>query len=188
MGSDEAVDNCGTEAGKVHAASTGKRSPVPATGSGDGTDGRTRSAEGGFAARTLRLPGESLDELALLHDFFDRLGHEADWSERLKLDLLLCCEELLTNTISYGYPEEHQAIPRRIEATVSQETDYVVIELTDNAIPFNPLMSGPPVLTLDLEERPIGGLGVYFVKQIADEIHYEETETGNRLILRKRLV
>lgn len=190
---DATVEKRGRQAGagdaNFQSASTGKtRSTPPAESRIDEAKASARPiAAGGFAPRSLKLTGESLDELSLLHDFFDGLGRDAAWPERLKLDLLLCCEELLTNTISYGYPGERSSITRNIEATVTQEDECVVIELTDNALPYNPLLNKAPVLTLDVDDRPIGGLGVYFVKQIADEMHYEATETGNKLILRKRL-
>ena len=140
-------------------------------------------------AKRLQLPGESLEELALLHTFFDRLGREAGWPEKLTMDLLLCCEELLTNTISYGFAEKRSSEPRQVELSVSRRPGCVTLELSDNATAFNPLLRPDPDLSLDVEDRPIGGLGVYFVKQIMDEIQYEPTasNTGNKLILRKHL-
>ncbi len=149
--------------------------------------GDAESAVRDGESNRLRLSGEGLDDLGVLHDFFDRLGREAGWPDKLTMDLLLCCEELLTNTITYGYPDDQPPGTRFIEAAVTSGPGSVTIELTDNATPYNPLMQPAPDLTLDLEHRPIGGLGIYFVKRIMDELHYEPVAPGpgNRLILRK---
>ncbi|WP_164472575.1 ATP-binding protein [Cohnella candidum] len=137
--------------------------------------------------KVLHLAGESLEELSTLHDFFDNLAGEAGWTGRLANEFKLCCEELVTNTISYGYAESHAA--KGIKIAVYGLPHVVTMEITDQATPFNPFETGEPDLTLDVENRPIGGLGVYFVKQMMDEIFYERTEPpGNRLILRKFLL
>ena len=137
--------------------------------------------------KQLRLSGDSLEELGRLHAFFERLGREAGWSDKLTMDLLLCCEELLTNTITYGFAEALPPGSRHAQLTVAAQPGNVTIELSDNAAPFNPLLNPDPDLTLDLEHRPIGGLGVYFVKRIMDELHYESVVPGpgNKLVMRK---
>ncbi|WP_276358381.1 ATP-binding protein [Cohnella caldifontis] len=140
-------------------------------------------AEEARKADVLKLAGEELEELGELHRYFDRLSQRENWPVRLANDLLLCCEELLTNTILYGYPDGRT--PRSIVLEVASGRESVVITLSDDAMPYNPLLGSDPDLTLGVEDRPIGGLGVYFVKQIMDEVRYELTEKGNRLILRK---
>jgi len=137
-------------------------------------------------ADVLKFPGEELEELDELHRFFGRLSRREKWPDRLTNDLLLCCEELLTNTILYGYPDGRT--PRSIELQVAAGPDSVTVTLSDDAMPYNPLQRSDPDVTLGVEDRPIGGLGVYFVKQIMDEVRYEQTGTGNRLVLRKSFV
>jgi serine/threonine-protein kinase RsbW len=102
----------------------------------------------------------------------------------LKRDITLSCEELLTNTITYGYPEGGD---HHITIVVSVEPGQVEVRLEDDAIPFNPLEREEPDITLSVEERPVGGLGIFFVKRIMNEVIYDRTETGNRIILRKIL-
>ena len=61
----------------------------------------------------------------------------------------------------------------------------VVAQLEDNGIAFNPFEEAPePDPTLGLEERPIGGLGVFLVKQFADSTAYERVDGRNRITLR----
>lgn len=123
-----------------------------------------------------------LSELERLHAFFDEIGQRSSWSERLKWDLTLICEELLTNTISYGFPQggEHHIV-----MSVHTEPGRVEICLEDSGLPFNPLEQSEPDTTLGVEEREIGGLGIFFVKRLMNEVVYERTSTGNRLILHK---
>jgi len=138
-------------------------------------------------AKQLQLPGESLEEIGRLHAFFDQAGQEAGWPNPLTMDLLLCCEELLTNIISYGFAAERPPGTRYVQVTIATRPGCVTLELSDNAEPYNPLLRPDPDLTLDVEERPIGGLGIYFVKRIMDELHYEAIAQGqgNRLTMRK---
>lgn len=125
-----------------------------------------------------------LDELEELHRFMDRVGAEAGWSEHLCLNLTLACEELITNTIAYGYPQggEHW-----IRLSVALKDGSVELVLEDEGIPFDPLAAEAPDLGSPLEDRAIGGLGIHFVKRLVSGISYERTPSGNRLVLVKQL-
>lgn len=125
-----------------------------------------------------------LSELDRLHAFFDELGHRSSWAEKLKWDLTLSCEELLTNTISYGFPQGGEHV---ISLAVHEEPGWIELRVEDAGIPFNPFDQDEPDISLSVEERDIGGLGIFFVKRIMNEVRYERTNTGNRLILRKML-
>ncbi|MFC5406966.1 ATP-binding protein [Cohnella soli] len=127
-----------------------------------------------------------LDELERLHVFFDEIGIRSGWPDRLKWDLVLSCEELVTNTISYGYPDS-EAGSRYIRVAVRAHADSVEVCLEDEALPFNPLETDEPDVGLGIDEREVGGLGVFLVKRMVNEATYERTETGNRIVLRKRL-
>jgi serine/threonine-protein kinase RsbW len=125
-----------------------------------------------------------LSELGRLHAFFDGIGHQSSWAEQLKWDLTLSCEELLTNTISYGFPQGGEHV---ISLSVRSEPGWIEVRVEDGGIPFNPFEQAEPDLSLSVEERDIGGLGIFFVKRLMNEVHYERTSSGNRLILRKKL-
>lgn len=127
----------------------------------------------------------ALDEIVRLPGFFGELAQEARWPDRLAAEFQLCCEELVTNTISYGYPGGVHG--QHIEIEVRCDPGSVEIAISDGAIPFNPLAKEDPDLTLGIEERPIGGLGIYFVKRLMDEVRYEPQNPGNRIIMRKTL-
>lgn len=98
----------------------------------------------------------------------------------------LMLDELITNVVTHGYGEQGDG-QIRVEARV-QGTSAEVL-LVDQARPFDPLQAPMPDTTLALEDREIGGLGVFFVRKMADEVHYRRTaEAGgsNELRLVKR--
>jgi len=96
----------------------------------------------------------------------------------------LAFEEILTNTIKYGYDA---AGPREIAIELRREAGRVVAEVTDDARPFDPTRAPPPDLDGTLEERAIGGLGLYLISQMLDEVAYRRDGAHNRLTLVKNL-
>jgi serine/threonine-protein kinase RsbW len=70
---------------------------------------------------------------------------------------------------------------------VSRADDALVIHLHDQATPFDPTEVPPPDLTVPLEQRPVGGMGIYLMQQLMDEVSYRTTpQGGNWLTMRKR--
>lgn len=143
----------------------------------------TDKDENGCGKAVIRLDNR-LDELGRLHAFFEEIGERANWPDRLKFDMTLSCEELLTNTINYGFPQGGRHV---ITLSVQSFPAQVEVRLEDGGVPFNPLEFGEPDVSLDLEQRSVGGLGIFFVRRLMNEMIYERTETGNRIILRKLL-
>lgn len=100
-----------------------------------------------------------------------------------KLNLVL--DELLTNLISYGYPDGQQHL---IRLRLSLANDRLTAVLTDDAVPFDPLSEAKPaVLEGSIEERPIGGLGLHFVRTLMDEVSYQRAGQYNQLTLVKSI-
>lgn len=93
-------------------------------------------------------------------------------------------DELLSNTIKAGYPDGG---PGRIEAAFEVIDDHLQITLVDDGIAFDPLERADPDTAAALEDRPIGGLGIYLVKQLMDRVDYERVGRQNRLRLVKSL-
>ena len=95
----------------------------------------------------------------------------------------LCLEELLTNTILHGL---RGAPGHVIRVSLKRMEKVLEITLTDDAPPFDPFSEAPPPdLDADLVDRPIGGLGVHFVRTIMDEYSVSHDGSGNRVVLRK---
>ena len=94
-----------------------------------------------------------------------------------KLDM--CAEEIFANVAFYAYPEK-QGI---IDVTLNKTDTNIIFEFKDEGIEYNPLEKPDPDITLPPEERPIGGLGIYMVKNLSDEIYYKRENGTNILTL-----
>ena len=94
-----------------------------------------------------------------------------------ELDLVI--EEIFMNVCHYAYPDGRQG-----DVTLTYSVPApgeLKVEVADQGAEFNPLTAAPPDLTLSLESRPIGGLGVLLVKALARSITYRRDHDWNRL-------
>ena len=97
-------------------------------------------------------------------------------------DMILAVDEAVTNIIVHGYAGR----PGDIEVRVSLEQQDLVVRISDRAPLFDPTEVPPPDLSMPLEQRRFGGLGVHFTRQFVDEVTYCEAPEGcNELTLRK---
>ncbi|RAP25030.1 hypothetical protein DID73_00575 [Candidatus Marinamargulisbacteria bacterium SCGC AG-343-K17] len=105
--------------------------------------------------------------------------------DKIEKSINLVMEELLSNTIFYGYKDNNA---HTIYVKFTHEANKVTIHVEDDAIPFNPLSDAPEVDTeAPLEDRPIGGLGVHIVKKMVDAIDYTRENEKNKLTIIKEL-
>lgn len=100
----------------------------------------------------------------------------------LDFTLHLVLDELVSNKIYYAYPETGDG-----ELTINIETKDDILYLTfiDKGVPFNPLEQEEPDITLPPEERPIGGLGIFLVKNMMDKVVYAYEDGCNILTVSK---
>ena len=133
--------------------------------------------------RSLRFASD-LRELERIQSVIKELEKEADWPPDLVYQVNLALEELVVNVIHYG----HRGDPNHeIAIDLNWEAEKLTIEIVDDAPAFNPLKDNPePDLTSKLENRPIGGLGIYLVHHLMDEIQYRREQGRNHLTLIKR--
>jgi len=94
----------------------------------------------------------------------------------------LAIEEFATNCIKYGYDDQNE---HTIEVRVVLSGGSLVVVITDDGRPFNPIEAPDPDLNLPTEERPIGGLGIYLVRKMSDRIEYVREAGRNRVTLWK---
>ncbi len=92
----------------------------------------------------------------------------------------LCLEEVLVNIIHYAYPDD---APGKMTVACSRDGDALVIEVSDGGTPFDILSAPEPDLTADVDQRRIGGLGIFFVKQLMDDVRYRRENDRNILTL-----
>jgi serine/threonine-protein kinase RsbW len=132
-------------------------------------------------ASTLRIPAE-LENLERIRRFVTKEATALGADPDAVPDLVLAVDEAATNIIMHGYLGETGTI----EIEVGHQGDALVVRLCDQAVPFDPNDVPPPDLTMPLEERPIGGLGVYMMRQLVDQvIHRVPPQGGNELTLVK---
>ena len=138
-----------------------------------------------MSARALRLILKNhLSELARIAEEIEAHGRACDWPAKWILNINLSLDELITNIVSYGYrdADEHE-----IRVTLTEQDRSIVVVVEDDAVAFDPFTSAPaPDLEASVEERRIGGLGVYFVKTLMDEVAYERVDGVNRITLVQR--
>ena len=98
--------------------------------------------------------------------------------------LNLALEEVITNIISYAFPDEEEHTILLRLAIVDQD---MIAEVEDDGYPFNPLAVPDPEIDLPLEDRPIGGLGILLTKKMVDHIEYEHQDGKNVVRMKKRI-
>jgi anti-sigma regulatory factor (Ser/Thr protein kinase) len=103
----------------------------------------------------------------------------------LAFKLNIALEELLTNTISYGYGDDAR---HEIDIDIAREGETLVAALSDDARQYDPLNAPPPDLDSAIEDRRIGGLGVHLVKTMMDDVAYAYRDGRNHVTLRKKIV
>lgn len=94
-------------------------------------------------------------------------------------------DEWLTNVVDYAHAGRDDAM---IEVALSVGPDRLEAEVVDVGAAFDPLNdSAEPSLDLDVDERPIGGLGVHLIRTLMDEVSYRRVDGRNHLRMAKRL-
>ncbi len=96
----------------------------------------------------------------------------------------LAIEELVSNCIKHGYDDKGEHI---IEITLKLFANELVLTVTDDGHPFNPLELPEPDTNLPIEDRPIGGLGIHLLRKMSDRMEYERNDGKNQITLRKSL-
>lgn len=97
--------------------------------------------------------------------------------------LTLVLDELLTNVISYGY----DGGTHEIAVAIEHHPDAISAEIADGGRAFDPLSVAEPDLTSPIETRPVGGLGIHFLRTLMEQVEYERRDGRNHLRFRKRL-
>jgi anti-sigma regulatory factor (Ser/Thr protein kinase) len=118
-------------------------------------------------------------ELTRLADEITRRGGEHQLPEEFIARLNLVLEEVVSNIIRHGYGGREDG---EVKLAIRFTSEAIAVTVEDQGIPFNPLLLPDPDLTVPLEEREVGGLGVYLVRKFTDEVDYRFE--GGRNILR----
>ena len=128
--------------------------------------------------------GNRVEEIPCLAEFVETICESAGVSHSLMMNLDLALEEAVTNVMLYAYPE---GTAGQVEVESMSEDGLLTFQIRDAGAPFDPTQQADADVTLGVQERPIGGLGIFLVRQIMDEVRYERKNDKNVLTLVKRI-
>jgi anti-sigma regulatory factor (Ser/Thr protein kinase) len=123
-----------------------------------------------------------MTELERIQAVIEELSEEWDISFALSNTMNLVLEEAFSNLVNYAYKDEK---PHTIETRFEKRPDRLVITLIDDSPPYDPTRKGDPDISLSAEERPIGGLGIFLIKKLMDEVEYKQVDNLNHFIMTK---
>ena len=123
-----------------------------------------------------------ISEVARLNTFMEsmaaRLGMPTDITGQVKLAV----EEAVVNAIYYAYPKDTEG---EVTVTVKGNPNHLKVVITDHGTPFDPTEAPLADTSLSVEERPIGGLGIFLVRQLMGSLNYERINGANVLTMKK---
>jgi serine/threonine-protein kinase RsbW len=125
----------------------------------------------------------SLDNLQEIRSYIDRVGARLGVSESALGDLRLAVDEAVTNVILHGYGK----LDGIVELHMHGDGDAVVIRIRDRAKTFDPSQVRAPQLDTALNDRPLGGMGIFLIRKMMDEAEFLPLPGGgNEIRLVKR--
>jgi anti-sigma regulatory factor (Ser/Thr protein kinase) len=125
---------------------------------------------------------EFLDEI---RDFVGEIARKGGFNDKEIYNIQLATDEAASNIIEHAYARIGDGL---IEISCGIQNDSIRIILTDHGEPFDPSEIPMPDLKADLSERKIGGLGIFLMRKLMDEVHYESHpgRNSNTLTMIKR--
>ena len=130
---------------------------------------------------TCSVPADAA-QLTALTDFLREFWSAASLTSTQRTTFELALEEVFTNIVRHG--TQPGKVPS-VEVSLVVATDGLTMTIEDDGPRFDPLSLPEPDITADLDERPVGGLGVFLVRQMMDAVSYQYVGTRNRLSMTK---
>lgn len=132
----------------------------------------------------ITVPAE-LGKLKDVNDFIVERLNELDCSPRAQIQLEIAVEEIFVNIAHYAYNPVIGKATVRMD--VDEEANTVSLQFEDEGTPYNPLSRDDPDITLGVEERGVGGLGIYMTKKSMDDVGYSYEDGKNILVITKKI-
>ena len=133
--------------------------------------------------KELKLKNQ-MQELERVNLFVEEICEELGLDIELQMNLNLVIEEMVVNVISYAYPEGTEADIELVAETKGKELTFV---LTDRGKEFDPTMRESADMDVNPAERDLGGMGIFIVKNIMNEVSYQRLEGKNLLTMKKNI-
>ena len=125
------------------------------------------------------IKGKALDII----DAILRTEEVASVGELLGI-IRLAAEELVVNIVDYAYPEGGDDY---LDVEIVRDEESITLRFRDGGVPFNPLAKESPDTSLPIEQRRIGGLGIFLVAKKMDSVEYEHVDGENVLTVKKKV-
>jgi anti-sigma regulatory factor (Ser/Thr protein kinase) len=133
---------------------------------------------------TLTVPAE-ISELERVNSFLHAELDKRLCPQRTQNQLDIAVEELFVNVCKYAYPEDQKGTVR-IQRTYSADPQSITVDIIDDGIPYDPLAKPDAVTPSNIEDVPIGGLGILMAKKCTDEMYYERVDESNIVTIVKK--
>lgn len=127
----------------------------------------------------------SIDELEGIIDLVNSILTKDGWTQEGLPVMDIAVEEIFVNIASYAYNDIKDVEPFA-DITINSEEDGVEIIFEDCGVPYNPLDKPDPDVTLSVDERGIGGLGIFMVKNSMDKVKYDYIDGRNVFSIYKK--
>lgn len=131
---------------------------------------------------TVEAKIENVDKVT---EFVNEVLEEKECPLKVQMQLDVAIDEIFGNIAYYAYGKGRGNATIQIE--MEDNPPKITLTFIDQGIPYNPLESKDPDITLDIEDREIGGLGIFLVKKNMDELSYEYVDGQNILTMKKEL-
>ena len=126
----------------------------------------------------------SMDELDNVLNFIDNEIKDIN-DNKLLTKFNLVVEEIFVNIVSYAYEDKNAN--NTVTISIKDNDDKTIITFIDSGKHFNPLIKDDPDISLSADERPVGGLGIYLVKKMMDNVEYIYKDNKNILVIEKNI-
>ena len=143
-----------------------------------------RPTEGGEQMKSKTFPAK-VDALMDVLGFVEDMLESCECSMKNQTAICVALEEVFVNVANYAYGEENGDVT--LDISFNEASRNVTFRMTDGGVPFDPLQMPDPDITLSVEERQIGGLGIFIVKKTMDTVRYNHENGKNILTMIKKI-
>ena len=119
---------------------------------------------------------EFLDEI---RDFVGEIARKGGFGDKDVYNIQLATDEAASNIIEHAYADIPDGV---LDLSCGMQQNFIKIILIDYGLPFDPSAIPMPDLKADLSERKIGGLGIFLMRKLMDEVHYEPKEDKSNIL------
>ncbi len=134
----------------------------------------------------LVLPAK-LSSFDTLKSWLAAIAKELNLTEKTKNHLFVAADEVITNIVNYAYNDDlkKDKAEMTLEISFDHSAQMLILKFFDSGVAFDPLNAQEPDILANLDDRTVGGLGIFLVKKIMDSVEYHYEHEQNVLILKK---